>query len=221
MASGVEYMDRLTKMDLTADRITPHMRFSFSIGSNYFMEIAKLRAARLLWAYVVEEYGARNESSKKMRIDTRTSSWNKTVFDPYVNMLRGTVEAMAAAIGGSESLNVLPLDSTFERPGEFSRRMARNTQLILKHESCLDRVTDPSGGSYYIERLTDSLADSAWELFKAVEGMGGLAEALKTGFVQDEILKTRNERDRTSRPENRYCSVLTSTRTRAKRVRRR
>ena len=195
LASGVEYMDRLTKRDLTADRITPHMRFSFSIGSNYFMEIAKLRAARLLWAYVVEEYGARNESSKKMRIDTRTSSWNKTVFDPYVNLLRGTVEAMAAAIGGSESLNVLPLDSTFERPGEFSRRMARNTQLILKHESCLDRVTDPSGGSYYIERLTDSLADSAWELFKAVEGMGGLAEALKTGFVQDQILKTRNERD--------------------------
>ncbi|MCI0482145.1 MAG: acyl-CoA mutase large subunit family protein [Candidatus Dadabacteria bacterium] len=195
LAAGVEYMDRLTKMDLTADRITPHMRFSFSIGSNYFMEIAKLRAARLLWAYVIEEYGAENESSKKMRIDTRTSSWNKTVFDPYVNMLRGTVEAMAAAIGGSESLNVLPLDATFKRPDEFSLRMARNTQLILKHESCLDRVTDPSGGSYYIERLTDSLAEAAWELFKKVEGTGGLAVALKTGFVQDEILKTRNERD--------------------------
>lgn len=195
LASGVEYMDRLTKMDLTADRIAPHMRFSFSIGSSYFIEIAKLRAARLLWACVIEEYGARNESSKKMRIDTRTSSWNKTVFDPYVNMLRGTVEAMAAAIGGSESLNVLPFDSSYNSPDVFSRRMARNTQLILKHESYLDRVTDPSGGSYYIERLTDSLAEAAWELFKKVEGIGGFAEALKTGFVQDEIQKTRNERD--------------------------
>ena len=195
LAAGVEYMDRLTSMDLTVDQITPHMRFSFSIGSNYFMEIAKLRAARLLWAYVIEMYGAENESSKKMRIDSRTSSWNKTVFDPYVNLLRGTVEAMAAAIGGSESLSVLPLDAAFKRPDEFSRRLARNTQLILKHESCFDRVIDPSGGSYYIERLTDSLAEAAWELFKKVEGMGGLVEALKTGFVQDEIQKTRNERD--------------------------
>ncbi|HET7290311.1 MAG TPA: methylmalonyl-CoA mutase family protein [Thermodesulfobacteriota bacterium] len=196
LASGVEYLDRLTSLDMSVDRITSHMSFSFSIGSGYFMEIAKLRAARLLWASIVEAYGARKESAEKMSIKTRTSSRNKTVFDPYVNMLRGTVEAMAAAIGGCESLNVLPLDAVYERPDEFTRRLARNTQLILKHESYLDRVTDPSGGSYYIEKLTDSLADSAWELFGKIEGMGGLADALKAGFVQEEIQKTRNERDR-------------------------
>ncbi len=195
LSAGSEYMARLTSMNLTADRIAPHMRFSFSIGSDYFMEIAKLRAARLLWAYVIEGYGAENPSSKKMSMDTKTSSWNMTVFDPYVNLLRGTVEAMAAAIGGCESLHVNPLDSVFEKPGEFSRRMARNTQLILKNESYLDRVIDPAGGSYYIERLTDSLAGAAWELFKKVEKMGGLAEAFKRGFVQGEIEKTRRERD--------------------------
>lgn len=196
LASGVEYLDRLTSLDMSVDRITSHMSFSFSIGSDYFMEIAKLRAARLLWASIVEAYGARKEPAEKMIIKTKTSSWNMTVFDPYVNMLRGTVEAMAAAIGGCESLEVLPLDSVYERPGEFSRRLARNTQLILKHESYLDRVADPSGGSYYIERLTDSLADSAWELFRRVEGTGGLVYALKSGLVQEEIRKTRTERDR-------------------------
>lgn len=195
LASGVEYMDRLTKMDLSADRIAPLMRFSFSIGSSYFMEIAKLRAARLLWAYVIEEYGAESESSKKMRIDAETSSWNMTVFDPYVNMLRGTVEAMAAAVGGCESLSVQTFDSGYNRPDAFSRRMARNTQLILKNESRLDRVIDPSGGSYYIEKLTDTLAEAAWGLFKTVEGMGGLVEALKSGFVHGEIHKTREKRD--------------------------
>lgn len=196
LAAGVEYLDRLTSLDMSVDRITSHMSFSFSIGSNYFMEIAKLRAARLLWSSIVEAYGARKELAEKMSIKGRTSSWNKTVFDPYVNMLRGTVEAMAAAIGGCESLNVLPLDSVYERPDEFTRRLARNTQLILKNESYLDRVTDPAGGSYYIERLTDSLADSAWELFRKVESMGGLVDALRAGFVQEEIERTRDERDR-------------------------
>jgi methylmalonyl-CoA mutase len=196
LASGVEYLDRLTSLDMSVDRITPHMTFSFSIGSNYFMEIAKLRAARLLWSSIVEAYGARKEPAEKMSINAITSSWNKTVFDPYVNMLRGTVEAMAAVIGGCESLNVLPLDSAYERPGEFTRRLARNTQLILRHESYIDRVTDPAGGSYYIERLTDALADSAWELFRRVEGMGGFVSALRAGFVQEEIQRTRKERDR-------------------------
>lgn len=196
LASGVEYLDRLTSLDMSVDRITSHTGFSFSIGSDYFMEIAKLRAARLLWASIVEAYGARKEPAEKMIIRTKTSSWNMTVFDPYVNMLRGTLEAMAAAIGGCESLEVQPLDSVYERPDAFSRRLARNTQLILKHESYLDRVADPSGGSYYIERLTGSLADSAWELFMRVEETGGYVSALRAGFVQEEIRKTRAERDR-------------------------
>ncbi|MFI5323254.1 MAG: methylmalonyl-CoA mutase family protein [Thermodesulfobacteriota bacterium] len=195
IAAGVEYLDRLTSMDIGVDRISRHMSFSFSISSNYFMEIAKLRAARLLWAHIVEQYGSKDESSKEMKIVTRTSSWNKTVFDPYVNMLRSTVEAMASAIGGSDIITVLPLDSTYKEPDEFSRRMARNTQLILKNESYLDRVIDPAGGSYYVEKLTDSIAASSWELFRTVESKGGIVEALKSGFVQDEIRKTRNERD--------------------------
>lgn len=195
LASGVEYLDRLTSMDLTVDRISPHMSFSFSAGSNYFMEIAKLRAARLLWAEIVKQYKPKNESSLKMSIETVTSPRNKTVFDPYVNMLRGTVEAMAAAIGGSESVHVLPLDSTYKNPDEFSRRMARNTQLILKNESYLDRVIDPSAGSYYIENLTDSIARTSWELFLRVEKEGGIVQALRSGLVQEQIERTRNSRD--------------------------
>ena len=195
LASGVEYLDRLTSMDISPDRILSHMSFSFSVGSNYFMEIAKLRAVRLLWAEIAEQYKPGDENSKKMTLETRTSSWNKTVFDPYVNMLRATVEAMAASIGGSESLYVQPMDSTFRTPDEFSRRMARNTQLILKSESSLDRVTDPAAGSYYIENLTDSIAEASWEIFRKVEAIGGIVEALKSDFIQDEIGKTRNNRD--------------------------
>jgi len=195
LTSGVEYLDRLTSMDLTVDQISPRMRFSFSVGSNYFMEIAKLRAARLLWAEIVKQYKPENESSAMMSIETRTSSWNMTIFDPYVNMLRGTVEAMAAAIGGSDTLSVLPFDAVFRTPDEFSRRMARNTQLILKNESYMDRVVDPSAGSYYIEELTDSIAKAAWDKFLKIEEAGGFVEALKSGLIQGEIEETARQRD--------------------------
>ncbi len=192
LASGVEYMDRLTSMDLTAEQIAGHMNFSFSIGSDYFMEIAKLRAARLLWATVLQQYGC---NEKKMSIETVSSGWNQTIYDPYTNMLRGTVAAMAATIGGSNAVHVSPLDSAYDAPGEFTRRMARNTQLILKNESYIDRVIDPSAGSYYIENLTNSLAEAAWELFLEVEKTGGIVEALKSGFIQDKIEETRKSKD--------------------------
>ena len=195
LASGVEYMSRLASEGLSPDTIAAQMKFSFSVGSNYFMEIAKLRAARLLWAEIAERFEPAREESKQMKLETRTSSWNKTGFDPYVNMLRGTVEAMAASIGGGEAVSVLPLDSAYRQPGEFTLRMARNTQLILKHESYLDRVKDPASGSYYIEKLTDSIAASSLELFLEVEKLGGFVEAFKVGFVQEKILKTRAARD--------------------------
>jgi len=195
LASGVEYLDRLTSMDLTVDQISPRMRFSFSVGSNYFMEIAKLRAARLLWAEIVKQYRPENMSSAMMSIETRTSSWNMTIFDPYVNMLRGTVEAMAAAIGGSDTLSVLPFDSVLRAPDEFSRRMARNTQLILKNESYMDRVVDPSSGSYYIEELTDSIAKAAWDKFLKIEEAGGFVEAFRSGLIQREIEDIARQRD--------------------------
>ncbi|HSE83109.1 MAG TPA: methylmalonyl-CoA mutase family protein [Thermodesulfobacteriota bacterium] len=195
LASGVEYLDQLTSMDLTSDQIAQHMLFSFSIGSNYFLEIAKLRAARLLWAQIVEQFNPKEEKSMAMAIDARTSSWNKTVYDPYVNMIRGTVEAMAAAIGGCDGLTVVPFDATYKSSGEFSRRIARNTQIILKSESYLDKVIDPAAGSYYIENLTDMIARETWSLFQSVEEEGGIVEALKSGFVQGEIEKTRQKKD--------------------------
>ncbi|HML94365.1 MAG TPA: methylmalonyl-CoA mutase family protein [Thermodesulfobacteriota bacterium] len=195
LASGVEYMSRLTSGGLSPDTIAAQTKFSFSVGSNYFMEIAKLRAARLLWAEIMDRYGPAREESKKMKLEARTSSWNKTVFDPYVNLLRGTVEAMAASIGGGEAVSVLPLDSAYKQPDGFTLRMARNTQLILKHESYLDRVRDPASGSYYIERLTDSIAGASLELFLEVEKQDGFVAAFKNGFIQERISKTRAERD--------------------------
>ncbi len=195
LASGVEYLDRLTAQGLSPDTIAAHMKFSFSVGSNYFMEIAKLRAARLLWAEIMERYEPAREESKRMRAEARTSSWNKTIFDPYVNLLRGTVEAMAASIGGGEAISVLPLDAVYRKPGEFTLRMARNTQLILKHESYLDRVRDPASGSYYIEKLTDSIAAASLELFLEIEKRGGFVAAFKNGFIQEHIEKTRAARD--------------------------
>ncbi|HEX3036556.1 MAG TPA: methylmalonyl-CoA mutase family protein, partial [Thermodesulfobacteriota bacterium] len=195
LASGVEYLDRLTSMDLTVDQITRHMTFSFSVGSNYFLEIAKLRAARLLWAQIVDQFKPQDEKSTAMTIEARASSWNKTIYDPYVNMVRGTVEAMAAAIGGCDRLTVLPFDETYKPASEFSRRIARNTQIILKNESYLDKVIDPAAGSYYIENLTDMIAKESWSLFQSVEQEGGIIEALKSGFIQDEIEKTKRKRD--------------------------
>jgi len=195
LASGVEYMDRLTSMGMTPDQISRHMSFSFSTGSDYFMEIAKLRAARLLWATMMRQYDVKDELRARISIETVSSGWSQTVYAPYTNMLRGTVAAMAATIGGSRTVHVAPLDSAYDAPGEFTRRMARNTQLILKNESYIDRVIDPSAGSYYIENLTDSIARAAWELFLEVERVGGFVEALKSGLIQDQIDKTANAKN--------------------------
>jgi len=195
LAAGVDYLDRLTETGLTIDQISNQMVFSFSIGSNYFMEIAKLRAARMLWAQIVKHYQPKNEASMIMNIEVTNSSWNKTIYDPFVNLLRGTVETMAGALGGADAITVRPFDSEYRNPDEFSLRMSRNTQLILKNESYLGRIADPSAGSYYIENLTNSIARESWKLFQSVETEGGLVESLKSGSVQDTIGETRNSRD--------------------------
>lgn len=196
LSSGVEYLDRLTEMDLTVDQISQQMMFSFSIGSNYFMEIAKLRAARMLWAQIVQQYEPKNESSNLMVIEVKNSSWNKTQYDPFVNMLRGTVETMAGALGGAGTITVRPFDSMYKMPDEFSLRMSRNTQLVLKNESYLERVADPSAGSYYIETLTNSIAAESWKLFQEIEANGGFVQSLKSGGIQEAVGKTRKTRDR-------------------------
>lgn len=193
LATAVEYIRELLARHLSIDEAAPRFRFSFSIGSNYFMEVAKLRAARMLWAKVVAAFGG-SEVSQKMTMHGRTSAWNKTVYDPYVNMLRTTTEAFAGIVGGCDSLHVSCFDEAVRLPDEFSRRIARNSQIILQKESHLTQVIDPAGGSWYVEQLTDTLSKKAWQLFQAVESQGGMFKALQAGFPQEQVAKTAQER---------------------------
>ncbi len=195
LAMGNEYMARLTDSGLNADQVAKKMMFSFAVSSNYFMEIAKFRAARILWANIVHAYGAKFAISEKMKISAITSEWNQTVYDPYVNMLRGTTEAMSAALGGVQWLTVTPFDKSFRQPAEFSNRISRNVQNVLKEESYFDKVADAGAGSYYIESLTNSIADEAWKLFKEIEDKGGYIEAFKAGFIQEQVKSMAAKRD--------------------------
>ncbi|EST55903.1 methylmalonyl-CoA mutase [Brevibacillus panacihumi W25] len=186
LAAGVEHIRELLKRGLTIEQIAPKMQFSFSIGSQVFMEISKLRAARLLWSTIIEAYGGSPEA-QKMNIHARTSAWTKTVLDPYVNMLRASTEAFSAIVGGIDSLHVSAFDEAIRPANEFSRRIARNTQIILEQEAHLAKVADPAGGSWYVEWLTDQIAQKAWGLFQQVEELGGMLSAIKSGFVQAQI----------------------------------
>jgi methylmalonyl-CoA mutase len=187
LAMGNEYLVQLTGMGYSLQDILPRIQFRFSIGSSYFMEIAKLRAARFLWSRILQAYPGFREDMPAMFILSQTSGWNQTLYDQHVNMLRGTTEAMSAILGGTDSLTVLP----FNRPGgesdQFSRRIARNIQVILREESYMDKVIDPSAGSYYIENLTDTLIGGTWELFLKTEERGGYQKALIDGFIQEQV----------------------------------
>ena len=191
-----EYLVRLMEAGLTVDQAAKKIRFTFAVTSNYFMEMAKFRAARLLWANIVKQYEPACECSCKMFVHARTSSWNQTVYDPYVNMLRGTTEAMSAAIAGVHSLEVLPFDYAYTTPTEFSERIARNQSLLLKHESHFDQVIDPAGGSYYIENLTKTIAEEAWKLFLELEEKGGYVEAFKAGYVVERVKASATAKDK-------------------------
>ncbi|TVR39338.1 MAG: methylmalonyl-CoA mutase small subunit [Bacteroidia bacterium] len=195
LSQGNEYLAYLTGMGLVVDDIAPRMQFSFSIGSNYFLEIAKLRAVRMLWSKIVEQYKPSDEGAGRMVIHAVTSEWNKSIYDAYVNMLRTTTEAMAASIGGADSLTVNPFDSTFKNPDEFSYRMARNQQIILKHEAYFSKVADPAAGSYYVEKLTDSLARAAFDLFLETENRGGFLRAAESGWISESVEETCRKRD--------------------------
>jgi methylmalonyl-CoA mutase len=183
-----EYMTRLIERGLSSDLAASKICFCFGTGSNYFFEIAKLRAARLLWSVVVSAYKPENVISSVMDIHSITSKLNKTTDEPYVNLLRTQTEAMSAVLGGTDSLTVDPFDIVFRHPDEFSERIARNQQLLLKEEAFFDKVADPAGGSYYIEKLTSLIADSSWRLFLEVEEQGGFIEALSKGFFKKEII---------------------------------
>jgi methylmalonyl-CoA mutase len=187
LAWGNEYLNAATEAGIPVDRIAKSIRFNMGISSNFFMEIAKFRAARMLWARIVEQYAPECKCSCKMIIHAETSKFNMTLFDPYVNMLRTQTEAMSAAIAGVEAITVTPYDSVYETPTEFAERIAKNQQLILKHESHLDKVADPAGGSYYIESLTASIAAEAWKQFLAIEEAGGFHKAVKEGRIKAEV----------------------------------
>ncbi len=196
LAAGVEYLDKLTDAGMSVDEVAPRIRFHFATGSKYFMEIAKLRAARYLWAHIVKAYKPACDCKCKMNIHAETSEWNKTIYDPNVNMLRTQTEAMSAVLGGVDSFTVHPFDYVYEcHPSELGERVARNQQLLLKEESHFGKIVDVAGGSYYIEELTQNIAEAAWKLFLEVQEQGGYVEALKKGFVQAAVKATAQARD--------------------------
>ncbi|HJD93889.1 MAG TPA: methylmalonyl-CoA mutase small subunit [Bacteroides togonis] len=189
LAWGNEYMNQLTEAGIPAATVAKKIKFNFGISSNYFLEIAKFRAGRMLWADIVNSYLAEGDCkcAAQMKIHAETSSFNLTVFDSYVNLLRTQTEAMSAALAGVDSMTVVPFDKAYETPNDFSERLARNQQLLLKEESHFDKVIDPAAGSYYIENLTVSIAKQAWDLFLAVEDEGGFYAAVKAGKVQGAV----------------------------------
>jgi methylmalonyl-CoA mutase len=186
LAAGIDFLAEMKARKLDMDRAAASVAFSFAIGSNYFFQIAKLRAFRLLWARVVESFGGKRQSAKA-RIHARTSWWSETIYDPHVNILRATTEAMSAALGGADSISVAPFDECYKAPDEASRRLARNTQILLKQEALLSRVADPGGGSYCLEVITDSIAREGWKTMQAVEAAGGYQKARAGGHLKSAL----------------------------------
>jgi methylmalonyl-CoA mutase len=182
LADGLEYLRTGIKAGIEIDAFAPRLSFFWAQGKNFFMEVAKMRAARLLWSKIVGEFHPKNPKSMALRTHSQTSGWSLTEQDPYNNVARTCVEAMAAAMGHTQSLHTNSLDEAIALPTDFSARIARNTQLFLQAESGICNVVDPWGGSYYVERLTHELMHKAWEHIQEVEGLGGMAKAIETGI---------------------------------------
>lgn len=193
LAVGAEYLDQLTEKGLTIDEIAPKMRFNVAVGQNYFMELAKMRAYRMLWANIVKAYGGKEENAK-MHIHACNAEIGMSLYDAYVNMLRTTTGTMSAVLGGVDSFCVTPFDTPYELPNDFARRIARNQQLILKEEAHFDKVADPAAGSYYIENLTDSIAKAAWDLFNKIQEEGGYLAAIRSGMIQGLIKESATKK---------------------------
>ncbi|MCD7935344.1 MAG: methylmalonyl-CoA mutase small subunit [Tannerellaceae bacterium] len=195
LAWGNELIAKLTDAGFTAEEVAKNIKFNFGISANYFMEIAKFRAARWLWAEIVAAYnGDICPCASKMNAHAQTSEWNMTIYDAHANMLRTQTEAMSAAIAGVDTITVHPFDVVYQTPDDFSERIARNQQLLLKEECHFDKVVDPSAGSYYIEVLTNSIAEVAWNLFLEVEEKGGFYAAVKAGEIQQAVNATNTAR---------------------------
>lgn len=191
---GNEWLSQLTDAGVDATEAAKRIKFNMGISTNYFMEIAKFRAARMLWAQIVKQYEPKCDCACKMNVHATTSEFNQTIFDAYVNLLRSQTESMSAALAGVDSITVTPFDKQYKNPDDFSERLARNQQLLLKEESHLDKIVDPAGGSYYVETLTVSIANEAWKLFLATEEQGGFYAALKAGEVQKAVNESSDKR---------------------------
>lgn len=187
IADGLNYVRAGMKAGLHIDDFAPRLSFFWAIGKNYFMEIAKMRAARMLWAKLMKSLGAKNPKSLALRTHSQTSGWSLTEQDPFVNVARTAIEAMGAALGHTQSLHTNALDEAIALPTDFSARIARNTQLFLQEETSICKVIDPWGGSYYVEALTDALMHKAWEHIQETESLGGMAKAIETGVPKMRI----------------------------------
>jgi methylmalonyl-CoA mutase len=187
LADGVEYVRTGLSAGLTIDQFAPRLSFFWAVGMNYFMEVAKMRAARMLWARLIKSFGAKNPKSMMLRTHSQTSGWSLTEQDPFNNVARTCLEAMAAALGHTQSLHTNALDEAIALPTDFSARIARNTQLFLQDETGICRVIDPWGGSFYVEALTDALARKAWGHLQEVESLGGMAKAIESGLPKMRI----------------------------------
>lgn len=194
LAWGNEYLNMLVEAGVNPDLSASKIKFNMGISESFFMELSKFRAARMLWADIVKQYEPEDETSCMMCVNAVTSTYNMTVFDSYVNLLRSQTESMSAALGGVHSVVVTPFDAVYETPNDFSERIARNQQLLLKEECHFDKVVDPGAGSYFVEELTSSLANEGWKIFLNVEDNGGFLEAIRKGVVQDDINATNEKR---------------------------
>ena len=194
LADGLEYIRAGLKAGIPIDDFAPRLSFFWGIGMNFFMEVAKMRAGRLLWAKLVEPFHPKNPKSMALRTHCQTSGWSLTEQDPYNNVTRTMVEAMAAVLGGTQSLHTNSLDEAIALPTDFSARIARNTQLYLQKETGVTSVVDPLGGSYYVEYLTNQLVEKAWELIEEVEGLGGMTRAIENGVPKLRIEEAAAEK---------------------------
>ncbi|HXJ97659.1 MAG TPA: methylmalonyl-CoA mutase, partial [Gelidibacter sp.] len=187
LADGLEYIRKGLEAGMDIDTFAPRLSFFWAIGMNHFMEIAKMRAARMLWAKMVKQFHPKNDKSLSLRTHSQTSGWSLTEQDPFNNVARTTIEAAAAAFGGTQSLHTNALDEAIALPTDFSARIARNTQLFLQLETQITRTVDPWAGSYYVEKLTHDIAQKAWELIEEVEALGGMTKAIEAGIPKMRI----------------------------------
>ncbi len=186
LAWGAQWMTLLTDAGRTAEEVAMRIKFNMCVSSNFFMEIAKFRAARMLWAQIVKQYGA-DEAAAKMLVNATTSRFNQTIYDAHVNLLRSQTETFSACVAGVDSIVTTPFDTPYKTPDTFSERIARNQQFLLKEESHMDKVVDPAGGSYYVEELTVAIAQEAWKLFLATVDEGGFFACVGDGRVQKAV----------------------------------